>query len=184
MKFKEIEVKYYANHIPIIDFCNVLENLDPSKSLMASSYDDFFINNSCDFIRYRHNDTFQELTIKHKTSRYNNFERIEVNLSIAPQDLSVVTAFVELLGYSHNFRIFKTAKIYWINNVVICYYIVYDENMNELNRFIEIEANEEIDFINESQAWESIKYYEEKLKILGVSPKKRLKLSLFEMYKK
>lgn len=184
MKFKEIEFKYDAENISFGDFSDLVENLKPSNNTIVSSYDDFFVNENNEFIRYRHNNNNQELTIKRKTSNYNNVERIEVNMSILPQDFSTINAFVELLGYTHNFRIYKTAKIYWIHNVVICYYIVYDENMYELNRFIEIEANENMEFNNENEAWNTIKYYEEKLKSIGINSKKRLRKSLFEMYKK
>jgi adenylate cyclase class IV len=184
MKFKEIEFKFDAQNISVTDFCNLVENFKPSKNIMVSSYDDFFMNENDEFIRYRHNNNMQELTIKRKTSNYNNVERIEVNLSIVPQEYSTINAFVELLGYKHNFRIYKTAKIYWIDNVVICYYIVYDENMTELNRFIEIEANEDMEFLNELEAWDSIRYYEEKMKCIGINSKRRLRKSLFEMYKK
>lgn len=184
MKFKEIEFKFGAENISFGDFSDIVESLKPSKHTIVSSYDDFFVNANDEFIRYRHNNNTQELTIKRKTSNYNNVERIEVNMSILPQDFSTINAFVELLGYTHNFRIYKTAKIYWIDNVVICYYIVYDENMYELNRFIEIEANENMEFNNELEAWETIRYYEEKLKSIGINSKKRLRKSLFEMYKK
>lgn len=184
MNFKEIEFKFDAENISFNDFSDVIEKLKPTNHTIVSSYDDFFVNENDDFIRYRHNDNTQELTIKRKTSNYNNVERIEVNMSLLPQDFSTINAFVELLGYTHNFKIYKTAKIYWIDNVVICYYMVYDENMYELNRFIEIEANEHMEFKNELEAWDTIKFYEEKLKSIGINSKKRLRKSLFEMYKK
>ena len=183
MKFKEIEFKFDAENISVADFSNTVESLKPEKNLMISSYDDFFVNDSDEFIRYRHNHNSQELTIKRKLSDYSNTERIEVNLAIIPQDYSTINAFVNLLGYYHNFTIYKTAKIYWIDDVVLCYYIVYDNNMKELNRFIEIEANEDKEFKDESQAWDCIKFYEEKLKPIGITSKRRLRKSLFEMYK-
>ena len=183
MEFKEIEFKYDAKEIDINQFHIILQELQPTKYESISSYDDFFTNNSGDFIRYRYNETNQELTIKRKLCKYNNNERIEVNLQILPQDSSVIKTFVNLIGYNFNFRIFKDALIYWIDNVVICYYIVYNEKMEEMNRFIEIEANESMHFENELEAMNTIKLYETKLKNIGINPKKRLRKSLFELYR-
>ena len=153
--------------------------------MMVSSYDEYFIHkeNSENFIRYRHNNEAQELTIKRKLCTHNNNERVEVNLPIIPQDFGTVEAFVGLLGYEHNFQIYKVSKIYWIGKAVICYYIVYDKNMKESNRFIEIEANEHLDFNDEDEAMTVIKLYENYLKDLGINCKKRLRKSLFEMYR-
>ena len=38
------------------DFIRLMEELNPNKKLTVSSYDDYFINEKDDFIRYRHND--------------------------------------------------------------------------------------------------------------------------------
>jgi len=183
MRFKEIEFKFDATEIPLNDFKKVVEELKPTNQVIVSSYDDYFINDEGNFIRYRHNNDSQELTIKRKLCDHNNNERVEVNLPIVPQDFRTVQAFVELLGYKHNFSIYKVCQIYWIDKAVLCYYLVYDENMNELNRFIEIEANEHLHFKNETEALALIKFYEDKLKTLGIHCKKRLKKSLFELYR-
>jgi predicted adenylyl cyclase CyaB len=182
MKFKEIEFKFDASDISMVDFSNCIEKLNPHKHIIVSSHDDYFTDSNNNFIRYRHNNNSQELTIKRKLSDHNNNERIEVNLSIIPQDKRTINAFVDLLGYKHNFSIYKVCKIYWIDNVVLCYYIVYNENMIELNRFIEIEADEECEFKNEEEAFSVIKHYEDLLRSLGINSRKRLKRSLFEMY--
>lgn len=183
MKFKEIEFKYDASNISFMDFSNIVESLSPSKKLSVSSYDDYFVNPQGNFIRYRHNDNSQELTVKRKTCDDNNNERIEVNLKIVPQNYATVNAFVNLLDYKHNFSIYKSCLIYWVDKVVFSYYLVYDENMRERNRFIEIEANEELEFPNESVALHEIEIYEKKLSNLGINTESRLKNSLFEMYK-
>jgi adenylate cyclase class IV len=183
MQYKEIEFKFDAQNISVNDFCRNVESLNPTNHIIVSSYDDFFVNESGHFIRYRHNHNTQELTIKRKVCDHNNNERVEVNMPLVPQDFATINAFVDLLGYAHNFRIYKTAKIYWVDNVVLCYYIVYDDNMKELDRFIEIEANEHMTFETEAHAWDAIKLYEEKLKPLGINYKRRLRKSLFEMYK-
>lgn len=182
--FKEIEFKFDANDISIKQFCSVVEKLNPQKHIIVSSHDDYFVNNEDNFIRYRHNNENQELTIKRKLSNYNNNERVEVNLPIVSPDFKTVEAFANLLGYYHNFSIYKVCNIYWVDNVVLCYYLVYDEDMNELNRFIEIEANEEMEFKNRYAALSAIKQFEEKFKSLGINSKRRLKRSLFELYKR
>lgn len=186
MLFKEIEFKYDANCISLTDFSNVLEKMNPSKNIYVSSYDDYYTNAEGHFIRYRYNNESQELTIKRKLKNNDNVERTEVNLPIKLDNMdnkNSIKMFIELLGYKQNFSIYKVCKIYWINNVVISYYIVYNNNMIELNRFIEIEANEHCNFNNEEDAFNIIKKYEDKLKELGIYCKKRLKRSLFELYK-
>lgn len=206
MKFKEIEFKYDAKEIPLNFFTQIIEkNYSPFKRLIVSSYDDYFINSESNFIRYRHAGLYgssntdhgshsiwvkqelnqaPELTIKRKMTQENNNERIEVNMSIVPQNFSTVEEFIKLLGYTHDFRIYKVCNIYWVDRVVICYYIVFDNNMRELNRFIEIEANEDLHFNDETEALKLITNYEIELNKLGLplTPEKRLKKSLFEMY--
>ena len=184
MRFKEIEFKFDASDISLNNFKSFVEELKPTNQVIVSSYDDYFVNDEGNFIRYRHNNNSQELTIKRKLCDHNNNERVEVNLPIVPQDFRTVQRFSELLGYQHNFSIYKVCQIYWIDKAVLCYYLVYDENMKELNRFIEIEANEHLQFKDESEALGLIKLYEDKLRGLGIHCKKRLKKSLFEMYRR
>jgi len=184
MKFKEIESKYHANEIKMADFIRLMEELNPNKKLTVSSYDDYFINEKDDFIRYRHNDDVGELTIKRKINPKNNIERVEINLPIAESNFLKIKEFVSLLGYRHNFTIYKTCKIYWINNKVISYYMVYDENIKELGRFIEIEADETHEWKSEKEALEEINKFEKLLLPLGLNNKNRLRKSLFEMFRK
>lgn len=182
MDFKEIETKYYANAIPMDDFVKIVEPLNP-EWIMVSSYDDYFTNENDEFIRYRYHDNMGELTIKRKTNNNNNLNRIEVNIKTESKSSKAVAAFVDLLGYKLNFSIFKTCKIAILDKVVLVYYIVYDSNLKELERFIEIEAREDIKWLNEKDAWLEIVKYEDILEPLGISAKKRLKKSLFEIFK-
>lgn len=203
MKFKEIEFKYDAKDITLDLFTQIMEKkFQPSKKLIVSSYDDYFVNSDSNFIRYRHPGLYgiydddiwvkqesgqtPELTIKRKMTQENNNERIEVNMAIVPQNFSTVEEFIKLLGYTHNFRIYKVCNIYWIDRVVISYYLVFDNNMRELNRFIEIEANEHLEFQDEQEAFNLITNYEMELNKAGIPLmlEKRLKKSLFEMYSK
>jgi adenylate cyclase class IV len=64
------------------------------------------------------------------------------------------------------------------------WYAVYDENMKEKGRFIEIEINK--DKVSElgDRSIEVLKEFEDRLGKLGITHKNRLKKSLFEMYVK
>jgi adenylate cyclase class IV len=183
MEFKELEFKYYANDIDLDEFVELVQPLDP-QWMMVSSYDDYFTNNSDEFIRYRYHDHSGELTIKRKTNSLNNNHRVEVNLPTDGQSGRAVEAFVNLLGYKKNFSIFKTCKIAFLEKAVLVYYIVYDENLHEKQRFIEIEANEKYKWSSEQEAWDEVLKYERMLESLKITPKNRLKKSLFELFKK
>jgi adenylate cyclase class IV len=183
MHFKEIETKYYANNIGMDDFVKLVQPLNP-EWVMVSSYDDYFTNSSDEFVRYRYHDTMGELTIKRKTQDTNNLNRVEVNLPTQGKNSKTVEAFVDLLGYKLNFSIFKTCKIAFLQKVVLVYYVVYDENLNEKQRFIEVEANEKYEWTSEQEAWDEVLKYEKMLEPLGITPKHRLRKSLFELFKK
>lgn len=184
MKFKEIEFKYDASSIDMSKFLELVEGLASRKKMMVSSYDDYFTDQSGNFIRYRYTDGRGELTIKRKLSDKNNNERIEVNVPTSGDNFKTVEAFVDLLGYKHNFSIYKTCKIFWVDKVVLVYYVVYDKELKELRRFIEIEADEDLQWDSEQQAWDEIGKYEKLLEPLSITPKNRLRKSLFEIFRK
>lgn len=183
MNFKELETKYSADNIGMDDFTNLVNPLNP-KWVMVSSYDDYFTNASDEFIRYRYHDSMGELTIKRKTTDANNLNRVEVNVPTDGKSGAAIDAFVNLLGYKKNFSIFKTCKIAFLEKAVLVYYVVYDENLNEKKRFIEVEAKEDYNWSSEEEAWATVVEYENMLAPLGISAKNRLKKSLFEIFKK
>jgi len=183
MNFKEIEFKYSADEINVNKFIDMVNTLDPTW-LTVSSYDDYYVkDNSDDFIRYRHNEHVGELTMKKKTQDSNNNHRVEVNLKAAGNDEHTVTAFCDMLGFKPNFSIYKTHKIAILDKVTIPYYIVYDKNLNELRRFIEIEAKEDYQWESEEEAMDVITEYEKLLTPIGITPKHRLRKSLFEIFR-
>jgi adenylate cyclase class IV len=184
MQFKEIEFKYDAAGIEMSKFLELMDQLSVRKKMMVSSYDDYFTDNHDNFIRYRHHADRGELTIKRKTSEKNNNERIEVNVPTAGDNLKTITAFVDLLSYKHNFGIYKTCKIFWVDKVVLVYYVVYDTELKEMRRFIEVEADEDLQWSSEQEAWDEIAKYEKLMEPLGIGPKNRLRKSLFEIFKK
>jgi len=180
---REIEAKYNADSISLESFLAVVNGMKIKKKLVVSSYDDYFTKRD-NFIRYRHSTDRGELTIKRKTSENNNFDRVEVNLGAEPDALAKVADFVELLGYKHDFTIYKTCHIYWFEKVDLVYYVVYDKELKELRRFIEIEALEDYPWESDESAWEEVLKYEKILESIGLSPQKRLKKSLFEIFRK
>lgn len=184
MKFKEIETKYDAGEISMQKFVDLVETLKPSKKMMVSSYDDYFTNTNGDFVRYRYTDDRGELTIKKKTNPNNNLERLEINVPTAGDNLKTIEAFMDQLGYKYNFGIYKTCKIYWVDNVVLVYYVVYDKELKEKRRFIEVEADEDYDWESEQAAWDHVQKYEKFFEPFGISPKNRLRKSLFEIFRK
>lgn len=186
-EFKELEFKYNANDVKLKDFIELAEKLKPTESLTTSSFDYYYTaENPEEFIRYRESDR-PELTLKRKVKTSNNWERVEVDLPLDPNTVTknTVDNWVKLEGYNENFRIFKSCFIFWYDLVNMVYYIVYDENMKEKGRFMEIEVNKEkVQDLGLELAFTKLKDYEKELLTLGLSPQHRLKKSLFETYKK
>ncbi len=185
MQFREIETKYDASEISLKQFMALVESKwTVKKKLLVSSYDDYFTDKDDNFLRYRHKEGRGELTIKRKLDAANNNRRVEVNLPTSGGNMSAVTQFAELLGYKHNFCVYKTCQVYWVDNMVICYYVVYDEEWNEKRRFLEIEADEDVAWESEAHAWAAVEAYEKAFEPLGITAKNRSKKSLFEMFKR
>jgi len=184
MKYCEIETKYDADNIKMEDFLKIIESLPVRKKLLVSSYDEYYTNEEGDFVRYRHRSERGELTIKRKLNSTNNNERVEVNLPTQGDNVETVTRFLQLLKYAPNFSIYKTCNIFWTDKVDLVYYVVYDKELKEKRRFIEIEADEELEWGSEQEAWDEILKYEKMLEPLGITPKNRLKKSLFEIFRK
>ena len=182
--FKEIEVKYSADDIKFESFMKIIDQLPVVKKMTVSSFDDYFVSEGGDFIRYRYTDGTGELTIKRKLHKQNNNERIEVNVPTSGDNFNTIQAFVSLLGYKHNFGIFKTCKIFWFDKVDLVYYVVYDKEFKELRRFIEIEALEDVEWESEEQAWSEVLKWEKLLEPIGITPQNRMKRSLFELFRR
>lgn len=185
--YLELEYKYSATHTSLSDFLEVLKNLSPEKELKTSSFDYYYTKNNDknSFIRYRESDN-PELTIKRKVNT-SNWERIEVDLPLDKSQCTkpLVDAWVNLENYKENFRIYKSCFIFWVGKVNYVYYIVYDENLKEKGRFIEVEVNKkEVPALGLDKAKALLKDSETVLIALNISPQNRLKKSLFEMFVK
>lgn len=183
MKFREVETKYSADDIKMEAFLRIIETLPIRKKMMVSSFDDYFVKDA-DFIRYRYTDDRGELTIKQKLTDKNNNNRIEVNVPTKGDNFKTTEAFCNMLGYHFNFGIYKTCNIFWTDKVDLVYYVVYDKELKEQRRFIEIEADESLEWESEEAAWAEIVKYEKLLEPLGITPQHRLKKSLFEIFRK
>lgn len=185
-KYKEVEFKYSAKDIKLTDFQKLMGDLNPKFLIETSSWDFYYTNNKNESIRYRKSEIKPELTIKRKLDDHNNQKRIEINLGLSEGDNDeTVDQFVKLLDYKFNFKIYKSCFIYFFDEVDIVYYIVYDENMEEKGRFLEIEYLEEKAHHSElKHIFKMLDNYEKKLKKLNISKTKRIPYSLFEMFKK
>lgn len=187
-EYSELEYKYKADSVSLTDFIKLMEELKPIDRLDISSWDTYYTNSEDSFVRFRQSDT-PELTKKVKTKEVNNWQRIEVDLKL-DQCIkeSTVAKFLELDGYKENFKVYKSCFIFWLDNINYVYYIVYDKELKELGRFIEVEVNKHrVVGLNEKlpngAVWE-LNQAASKLDSIGLSPQNRMKKSLFELYKK
>jgi len=187
-EFKELEYKFSADHVKLTDFVKLMTGMKPNVRKDVSSWDYYYTNatNEDEFMRFRESND-PELTIKRKVKNSNNWERIECDLPIDNKriKLSTIETYVGLLGYSENFRIYKTCFIFWFENVNYVYYIVYNENLKELGRFLEVEVNKDrVPVLGLDRAVEELKSSAQKLDKFEISLQNRLKKSLFEMFRK
>lgn len=189
-QFLEVECKYNADDISRIAFKDLANSLSPKSFIYVESSDIYYVRGENEFLRYRMpaenkqsgEENRAELTFKKKHLDQNNWVRTEVNLRVDLNSPALVEAFCEGLGYAKNFSIRKSCDIYFFDDADIVYYSVKDEN-GKYAHYLEIEANEDIGMTSE-ESWDVILKYEKLLLPLGISPQKRKKLSLFEMYKK
>lgn len=189
--FLEKEYKYNADSIVLSDFNSLMtklkEKYDFKKYIQASSWDIYYVkeNEKDEFLRFRNDGKTPELTKKRKTKTSNNWERIESDLPLDPNRVmeEIVSFHVGMDGYTESFRIFKTCFIFFYESVNYVWYSVYDKDMKEIGRFLELELNKdkvtgtEVDIL-------TLKDHENNLLELGITSQNRTKLSLFERYRK
>ena len=186
MNFKEVEYKYRVPDLKLTDFHVAAQVLKPTRYVEAAGYDYYFTDpKGQDFVRYRAGDR-QELTTKRKTATTNNYVRDEFNLLIGKgQTIERIAGFLDSLGYPRmNFSIFKACFIYFFDTFDLVFYVVYDQDMKEMDRFLEIEMLEDYPWKHEDEARKALNDIEEKLGHLGAKKSKRESKSLFERYRK
>jgi len=183
----EIEFKYRANNISLDKFKEFCISKDPEVYEVISGYDHFFsskLDKDC-FYRHRIGSHTNQLTLKKKTAKDNNFVRVEHNIDLhSDTTLEQIRSMCEDIGFQYNTSIFKTSFIYIYQWYIMAYYVVYDVNMLELGRFIEIEIREDAGIETEGEAWNELIVMERVCKNLGLMPKNRVKDSLFEIFRK
>lgn len=181
----ELEFKYAIDDLKLSEFVKFAESMNPKKELEVASWDFYYSgpNLPFEFMRFR-NGPSPEITIKIKNNEKNNNSRVEVDL---PLNISVkewlVSKFVGLFGFKENFRIYKHCQIYWYEKLDIVYYTMFDKNMVEIGRRVEIEARKDYPFPNQTDAIEEIKSMEKKMSAIGISPQKRMKKSNWEQFR-
>jgi len=183
---RELEYKYKADAINLSDFKNLMSSLTVEQTLEISSPDVYFksLTSEDKFLRYRISSD-PELTIKIKHKASNNWDRIEVDLPLDVFRITeqIINDFATLIGFERNFQIFKVCFIYKLEQVNYVFYLVFDENMELLGKFIEVEVNKET-IIDIDSAEATLNEAAAILEPLGLKPQNRLKKSLFEMFRK
>lgn len=186
-EFVEFETKYRIDDPKVLwDFKHLVEaKLGQKDFLYVQSDDIYYVKTADEFIRYRFSETDKraELTIKKKTGTGNNIIREETNVRVDDNEFATVENFVKNLGFSFNFRINKQCHIYRADDATLVFYSVRDLDSQKLSHFIEIEVKEGGGFTAD-ESWAIIKKYEAMLAPLGVTPQKRLRKSLYEMYRR
>lgn len=188
MKYLEIEFKYSAKIISLASFQEFCQARSPLKIKTPSGWDHFYDKPSepdC-FARLRVGSDMNQLTFKKKTDIKNNFIRVEDNIDLLKSmDRPRIEAFIKnIAGYEYNSSIFKTCFIYKYDVYNFVYYTVYDMEMKEVGRYVEIEMDEKHPWSSEDEAWNHLLVLEKMAKPLGISSKNRIKESLFELHRK
>lgn len=191
----EFESKYRVEPQDLIMFKKIVESI-PGRTgyLQVDGPDYYFIKEDGSFARYRKPDSMadearEEVTIKVKPEgAKNNIIRKEINWKVTGTPESAIREGLSLMGYVFNFSIYKVCYIYFFEDVTLVFYSVFDTTKERTPKgdcFIEIEVKEDIIHTKtEDEAWEIIVKYEKMLEPIGITPQKRLRKSLFEMYRK
>jgi hypothetical protein len=188
-RHKEYEFKYRATNISLTEFKKVMASISGERTFISvSSWDHYFVKDHQPdmFLRFRENPGSPQLTIKQRTSTTNNWDRFEVDLPLieskTPGDLlEDVNMFAKISGWTSNFSIYKSCFIYDFKEFNFVYYVVFNECMSELDTYIEVEINKDV---NLSDPISFLRELEQQLVPLGIGPGNRLKKSLFEIWRR
>jgi hypothetical protein len=204
----EFETKYRVEDHQLIEFKQVMDSLQEEKRFIYVegpdyywTYPDWWFSNnpqwdeSGTFVRFRKpsyglDNGNRQVTWKYKPREAkNNIQRTENNWDI--KDKTEEAAIIKQLqcsGCNFNFSIVKNCHIYVLADATLVFYTVYDTTdgkPRKADSFVEIEVKEEnMKNTTADQAWAVISKYEKILEPIGLNPQKRLKKSLFAMYKR
>jgi len=204
----EFETKYRVEDHQLIEFKQIMDSSPEEKRFIYVEGPDYywtypswwFQNNpqwdeSGTFVRFRKpsyglDNGNRQVTWKYKPREAkNNIQRTENNWDIKDKtDESSITKQLQCSGCKFNFSIVKNCHIYILNDATLVFYTVYDTTdgkPKKADSFVEIEVNEEnMKNTTAEQAWAVIVKYEKVLESIGLNAQKRLKKSLFAMYKR
>lgn len=191
-KHTEFETKYRVDPSNLVLFKDIVGKLpNLKKFIYVEGADLYFVKPDGNFARYRtpsHGmDGRCEVTKKFKPQgAKNNNKRKELNVRVDNTPEETIREDLACEGYVFNFSIYKICHIYKFNDATLVFYSVYDTTdggVSMLNHFVEIEVDEEtIHELTEQEAWNIVTKYEESLEPVGINARKRMKMSLYEMY--
>lgn len=193
-KLTEFESKYRVEAHLLIDFKRIVSGLPDVERFLYVEGEDEYWTKETKFLRYRRpsfglDNNRSEVTMKTKpTGAKNNIIRREWNWRVDNTPPDTIREGFKDLEFDFNFSIFKSCHIYNLPDATLVFYTVYgttDGKPSKTDTFVEIEVSEEqVSEMTEDQAWDIISKYEKILEPVGLSPQKRLRLSLFEMYRR
>lgn len=208
LEYIEFETKYRIDDSFLIQFKQIVDLYKEDKKFvyvegpdLYFTYPDWWFKNnpqwdpSGTFVRYRRpsyglDDGKRQVTWKYKQKdAKNNIKRKELNFDLMEKTSdNTVVEQLDSSGVKFNFSIVKNCHIYNFEDATIVFYTVYDTTYGKPKKtdsFVEIEVSEEkVAHMTEEEAWNIISKYEKMLEPIGINPQKRLRKSLFEMYKK
>lgn len=191
-RFTEFETKYNSDICNLSAFKAIVETLpNLLEFIYAEGPDTYMTKSDGSFGRYRaakypHGTQYAQWTLKLKpVGAKNNISRLEYNWRIDGTPSQEILDGAVAMGFIFNFRISKQCHIYRFPECTLVFYSVKEDDSTKEDYFIEIEITEEtIHELTEDQAWEIIRKYEKILEPVGVNAQKRMRRSLFEMYRK
>lgn len=191
IELTELEFKYDGSDIKLTKFVEFAQTLPIVKHIEGAGWDSYYsgdgkIELPFEFIRLRQSPDFAELTVKIKNTEKNNQNRFELDLPLLPSRTTnwLIEKFVALFGFKENFRVFKYFDIYWTDKVDIVYYTIYNRDMVEVGRRVEIEARKDYKFTSQEEALAAVKDMEQQMAIIGITPQKRMRKSMWEQFRK
>lgn len=182
----ELEFKYDAADIKLSKFLEFAQKLKTTKRVEGTGWDYYYSGEGLpfEFMRLRKGGIC-ELTIKIKSTEKNNNNRFELDLPLSLEVPNwLVERFVGLFGFKENFRVFKYFDIYWTDKVDIVYYTIYDKDMVERGRRVEIEARKDYKFQTAEEALAAVKEMEQLMSEIGITPQMRMRKSMWEQFRK
>lgn len=192
-KFTEFETKYRLSLTDFPSFTLVMESIPGLVNfLFARGPDHYFSRPDGSLGRYRvaqfatNEGKFAQWTVKEKREgAKDNVFRFETNWRIDNTPEEEVYAGALKMGYRFNFKITKQCHIYEYEDATVVFYSVRELTSTQEDYFLEIEVKEEtIHNLTEKEAWGVIEKYERLLAPTGINAHKRIRKSLYELYRK